>query len=74
MARDNSGSIIYWGWYSISTLKGQMKPKNIARGIRLRKENIQIGGEEICKKFFTKTTDEKFSFYFLVRFMRLVKD
>ena len=63
MARDNSGSIIYWGWYSISTLKGQMKPKNIARGIRLRKENIQIGGE-ICKKFFTKTTDEKFSFYF----------
>lgn len=64
MARDNSGSIIYWGWYSISTLKGQMKPKNIARGIRLRKENIQIGGEEICKKFFTKTTDEKFSFYF----------
>lgn len=64
MAKDDSGSIIYWGWYSISTLKGQMKPKNIARGIRLRKENIQIGGEEICKKFFTKTTDEKFSFYF----------
>ena len=64
LAKDDGGSIIYWGWYSISTLKGQMKPKNIARGIRLRKENIQIGGEEICKKFFTKTTDEKFSFYF----------
>jgi hypothetical protein len=64
MAKDNSGSIIYWGWYSISTLKGQMKPKNLARGIRLRKENIQIGDEEICKKFFTKTEDQRFSFYY----------
>lgn len=64
MAKDDSGSIIYWGWYSISTLKGQMKPKNLARGIRLRKENIQIGDEEICKKFFTKTEDQRVSFYY----------
>lgn len=64
MAKDDSDSIIYWGWYSISTLKGQMKPKNLARGIRLRKENIQIGDEEICKKFFTKTEDQRFSFYY----------
>lgn len=54
MAKDDNGSIIYWGWYSISTLKGQMKPKNLARGIRLRKENIQIGDEEICKKILHK--------------------
>lgn len=64
MAKNNDDSIIYWGWYSISTLKGQMKPKNLARGIRLRKENIQIGDEEICKKFFTKTEDQRFSFYY----------
>lgn len=64
MAKDNDDSIIYWGWYSISTLKGQMKPKNLARGIRLRKENIQIGDEEICKKFFAKTEDQRFSFYY----------
>ena len=55
---------MYWGWYSISGLKGQMKPKNLARGLRLRKENIQIGDEEICKKFFSKTEDQRFSFYF----------
>lgn len=64
IAQDEHGSIIYWGWYSISTLKGQMKPKNLARGIRLRKENIQIGDEEICKKFFVKTEDQRFSFYY----------
>ena len=62
--KTEDGSITYWGWYTISCLKGQMKPKNIARGIRLRKENIQIGDEEICKKFFTKTEDQRFSFYY----------
>lgn len=64
LEKDDNGSIIYWGWYSISTLRGQMKPQNLARGIRLRKENIQIGDEEICKKFFTKTEDQRFSFYY----------
>ena len=64
LSRDDNENIIYWGWYTISCLKGQMKPKNIARGIRLRKENIQIGDEEICKKFFSKTEDQRFSFYY----------
>ena len=64
LSKDDDGEIIYWGWYTISCLKGQMKPKNIARGIRLRKENIQIGDEEICKKFFSKTEDQRFSFYY----------
>lgn len=64
LQKDEDGRIMYWGWYTISSLKGQMKPKNIARGIRLRKENIQIGDEEICKKFFSKTEDQRFSFYY----------
>ncbi len=64
LSKDDNGNIIYWGWYTISRLKGQMKPKNLARGIRLRKENIQIGDEEICKKFFSKTEDQRFSFYY----------
>lgn len=62
--KDGNDNIIYWGWYTLSRLNGQMKPMNIARGIRLRKSNIQIGDEEICKKFFTKTEDQRYSFYF----------
>lgn len=64
LSKDEKENVIYWGWYSLSRLNGQMKPKNIARGIRLRKENIQIGDEEICKKFFSKTEDQRFSFYY----------
>lgn len=62
--KDVDGNTLYWGWYTISRLKGQMKQINIARGIRLRKENIQIGDEEICKKFFSKTDEQRFSFYY----------
>ena len=63
LSKNSDGNIVYWGWYSLSHLGGQMERINIARGIRLRKENIQIGDEEICKKFFA-TTDQRFSFYY----------
>lgn len=74
MEKDDSGNLIYWGWYSLSKLIGQMKPINIARGIRLRKENIQIGDEEICKKFFNATSDQRFSFYFFGEIHAVSKD
>lgn len=74
MEKDENDEIIYWGWYSLSRLNGQMKPLNIARGIRLRKSNIQIGDEEICKKFFTKTEDQRYSFYYFGEIHAVSKD
>lgn len=74
LSKDDDGNIIYWGWYSLSHLNGQMKQRNIARGIRLRKENIQIGDEEICKKFFTNTSDQRFSFYYFGEIHAVSKD
>ncbi len=74
LEKDDDGNVMYWGWYSISRLNGQMKSKNIARGIRLRKENIQIGDEEICKKFFDKTSDQRFSFYYFGEIHAVSKD
>ncbi len=53
--------ILCWGWYSVSTLKKQMPPVNIARGIRLRKGNIQIGNEKQLVKLFK---EPRGSFYF----------
>lgn len=74
LEKDRTGNVMYWGWYSLSRLNGQMKPINIARGIRLRKENIQIGDEEICKKFFSKTEDQRFSFYYFGEIHAVSKD
>lgn len=60
----DNGEPLFWGWFSMTSLEGQIPSANLARGIRLRSANIQIGDSEICKKFFTNTSDQRFSFYF----------
>lgn len=50
------GDVIYWGWYSISdTQNNQLKPINQARGLRLRKSNIQIGDEQRLSNLFKES-------------------
>lgn len=42
---DNKDNPLAWMWYGISKFEKQIPPINPMRGIRLRKENIQIGNE-----------------------------
>ena len=44
--------LIAWGWYGISKFEKVIPAANIARGIRLRKGNIQIGSENTLVKLF----------------------
>lgn len=62
--KDKDGNFIYWGWYSISELKGQIPAYNVPYGIRLRCKNIQIGDENTCRNFFVADGDKRFSQYF----------
>lgn len=61
-----NAQLLCWGWYSISILKQQMPDVNLAKGIRLRKGNIQIGDDNrLSELFVTKNVqDKRFSFYF----------
>ena len=59
----NDGSILYWGWYGISSLKGQIPSFNEARGMRLRKANIQLGSDETLSKFF-HGEENRWSYYY----------
>jgi len=59
--RNSVNDLLCWGWYSLSKLEKQMPDVNIARGIRLRKGNIQIGDELRLANLFQ---DKRFSFYF----------
>lgn len=62
--KDNEGKLIYWGWYSISELRGQIPMHNIAYGIRLRCKNIQVGDERTSRNFFSAEGDKRFSQWF----------
>ena len=52
-----------WGWYSVSQNLTQQIPEeaNPARGIRLRKGNIQIGGSDCLSRFFS---ENRFNYYY----------
>jgi molecular chaperone HtpG len=64
--KNSTNELLCWGWYSLSEIKAQMKDINIARGIRLRKSNIQIGDENRLANLFVASNvqDKRFSFYF----------
>lgn len=62
--KDKDDNYIYWGWYSISELRGQIPDYNLAYGIRLRSENIQLGDSRTCRNFFTSEGDKRFAMYF----------
>lgn len=49
-----NGEILAWMWYGVSSFKIQIDKVNKMRGIRIRKENIQVGNSEtlLAKNFF----------------------
>lgn len=53
--------LVAWGWYSISNFTKQIPKVNLARGLRLRKGNIQIGLEDCLVKLFKESRG---SYYF----------
>ena len=50
---DENEKLIAWMWYGLSSLNGQIKLQgNPQRGIRLRKNNIQIGEQGTLRRLF----------------------
>ncbi|MFZ4474175.1 MAG: ATP-binding protein, partial [Saprospiraceae bacterium] len=62
---DKNGELLFWGWHSISDIQGkQLDKSNKARGLRMRKDNIQIGDENRLESLFgSNPTDTRFNFY-----------
>lgn len=61
---NSKGIPMYWGWYSISSLKGILSKSNNARNIRLRCENIQLGDETACYRLMPTGDKVRFVRYF----------
>ena len=49
---DDNGVLFAWMWVGLTKFTNAIPRVNKMRGIRLRKENIQIGGEDALQKLF----------------------
>lgn len=49
---DDNGNLVMWLWFGISCFKAVISKEIEMRGIRLRKENIQIGNDDALQKLF----------------------
>lgn len=59
---DDSGQLIAWSWFGLSHFKAVIQQDCQMRGLRLRKENIQIGNDDALKKLFK---EDRGSHYFV---------
>lgn len=60
--RDDDGKLIAWLWFGITKFQAVLKKECKERGIRLRKENIQIGNDDALQKLFT---EDRGQYYFV---------
>lgn len=60
--KNEDGDILAWGWYSLSKFDGVIPPINSSRGIRLRKDNIQIGSETTLNKLHKQRNNNNYFF------------
>lgn len=49
---DTDYGLLAWGWYAITAFTKNIPISDKKRGIRLRKQNIQIGDAELLNKYF----------------------
>ncbi len=61
--KDETGNLIAWMWFGVSSFKAQMVPTNKMRGIRLRSHNIQIGAEDALQKLFNESNGRGLYYY-----------
>lgn len=57
---DNDGRLIAWLWYGLSRFKGVIQSDCKMRGIRLRKDNIQIGNSDALQKLFKEDRGQNY--------------
>jgi Molecular chaperone, HSP90 family len=61
----NDGILLGWMWFGKTSFKAAIKEEEISRGLRLRKENIQIGEDDALRDMFTREASKRGNNYFI---------
>lgn len=68
---DDDGNLLAWMWVGLSQFCKAIPKINKMRGLRVRKENIQIGGEDALQKLFK---EDRGNSYFIGEVFAISKD
>lgn len=69
--RDLNGNLLAWIWWGVSRFKAAIQKDCQMRGLRLRKENIQIGNDGALQKLFK---EDRGHHYFIGEVFAVAKD
>ncbi|MBP7509178.1 MAG: ATP-binding protein [Prolixibacteraceae bacterium] len=69
--RDLDGNLLAWIWWGVSRFKAAIQKDCQMRGLRLRKENIQIGDDDALQKLFK---EDRGHHYFIGEVFAVAKD
>lgn len=61
----DDNSLLGWMWFGKTSFKAAIKEEEICRGLRLRKENIQIGENDTLRNMFTREASKRGNNYFV---------
>lgn len=60
---DDDYGLLGWGWFAVTILSKEIPRTDRNRGLRLRKQNIQIGDADLLNKYFEKQARGNNYFY-----------
>lgn len=61
----NDDTLLGWMWFGKTSFKASIKEEELSRGLRLRKENIQIGHAGTLRDMFTREASRRGNGYFI---------
>ena len=62
---DDETELLSWLWFGKTSFKASIKEEETSRGLRLRKENIQIGESDTLRDMFTREASKRGNGYFI---------
>ena len=71
---DNDGVLVGWMWFGKTSFMAAIKEEEISRGLRLRKENIQIGDDSTLRNKFTREASKRGNNYFIGEVFAISRD
>lgn len=57
--------LLGWMWFGKTSFRAAIKEEEISRGLRLRKENIQVGEDDTLRDMFTRESSKRGNNYFI---------